>query len=60
MDPYGTLKLGSREMGQFISEINAEFSRTEEHGVQEILQGVLRLARECQDRDEMELRLDGD
>ncbi|MFF7652351.1 hypothetical protein ACFZCY_21415 [Streptomyces sp. NPDC007983] len=60
MDPYGTLTLGSREMSQFISEISTELSRTEEHGVQEILQGVLRLAGECQNRDGMELRLDGD
>lgn len=60
VDPYGTLILSSSEMDQFISEIEVEFLRVEDPAVKEFLESALRLARECREKGEMQLRLDGD
>ncbi len=60
VDPYGTLILSSSEMDQFISEIEAEFLRVEDPVVKEFLESALRLAGECREKREMQLRLDGD
>lgn len=60
VDPYGTLILSSSEMDQFITEIEVEFLRVEDPAVKEFLERVLRLARECQEQEAMQLRLDGD
>lgn len=60
VDPYGTLILSSSEMDQFISEIEVEFLRVEDPAVKEFLTSALRLARECREEKEMQLRLDGD
>ncbi len=60
VDPYGTLILSSSEMDQFISEIEVEFLRVDDPSVREFLKSVLRLARECREKEEMRLRLDGD
>ncbi|MCL7377078.1 hypothetical protein [Streptomyces sp. 35G-GA-8] len=47
-------------MDQFIAEIEVELLRAEDPAVMEFLKGALRLARECQEKEEMQLRLDGD
>jgi hypothetical protein len=47
-------------MDQFISEIEVEFLRVEDPAVKEFLESALRLARECRQKGEMKLRLDGD
>ncbi|MGA5564860.1 hypothetical protein ACPCUV_27360 [Streptomyces platensis] len=60
VDPYGTLILTSSEMDQFISEIEVECMRIEDPAVQNFLKNTLRLARECQKEEAMQLRLDGD
>jgi len=60
VDSYGTLILSSSEMDQFIAEIEIEFLQMEDPAVKEFLKSVLRLARECQEEEEMQLRLDGD
>ncbi|MFF3518735.1 hypothetical protein [Streptomyces sp. NPDC002573] len=60
VDPYGTLILSSNEMDQFISEIEMEFPKVEDPAVKEFLKSALRLARECQEEEAMQLRLDGD
>jgi hypothetical protein len=60
VDPYGTLILTSGEMDQFISEVEVEFLRVQDPAVKEFLEGALRLAHECREKGEMQLRLDGD
>lgn len=59
VEPYGTLILTSSEMDQFIAEVEfeVEFSRVEDPVVKELLKAVFRLARECHEREAMQLRL---
>jgi hypothetical protein len=46
-------------MDQFIAEVEfeVEFSRVEDPVVKELLKAVFRLARECHEREAMQLRL---
>ncbi|MGV9386489.1 hypothetical protein ACWDRB_62560 [Nonomuraea sp. NPDC003707] len=60
VDPYGTLILTPREMGQFISEVEVEFVKNDNPEVAGLLGEVLRLARECETQEATELRLEGD
>ncbi|WP_405684818.1 hypothetical protein OG204_09830 [Streptomyces sp. NBC_01387] len=60
VDPCGTLVLTSSEMDQFIAEVEVEFLQGKDPAMKEFLKGLLGLARECQEKEEMQLRLDGD
>jgi len=60
VNPYGTLILTRSEMAQFISEVEVEFVKVGDEEVRNLLNRVLGLARECENNEANELRLEGD